>query len=103
MEPFNRIFEHRQEYRIIICKTCGFAVVPQQTASHLKKHHPVFTPTVRKTIIEYVQGLDMLARHEEDVIYPESDTITIPGLPVFENGFRCQGEDEDGKQYPYVC
>jgi hypothetical protein len=51
-EPtLNRIFQHMREFRIIRCKTCAYAVVPEQMDGHLKDHHKEISASIRRQIV----------------------------------------------------
>lgn len=39
MSDFERTFNHVLEYRVIICRTCEFAVVLDQAECHIRVHH----------------------------------------------------------------
>ena len=73
MDDFNRIFLSYDEYRIIVCTICQFAVVPSQIECHLKKHHSWLTYQQRRIMAQKVQSLPQLALVESDVIYPRPD------------------------------
>jgi hypothetical protein len=49
-EDFDGIFRHMQQYKIIVCKTCAFAVVTQQIDRHLREHHPQVDKAKRSRI-----------------------------------------------------
>lgn len=103
MDEFNKIFEHRPEYRIVICKRCRFAVIPRQTAGHLLKHRIVLSAPIRQTIVAYIQQLDDLAYTKDDVIYPSPTSELVKDLPIFHGGLRCTGDDEQGSPCTYIC
>jgi superfamily II DNA helicase RecQ len=103
MEPFNRIFQHLREFRIIQCKTCAYAVVPDQMNGHLRDHHKEISASTRQQIVDVVKGMDGVARQQEDVVYPPATATAIQGFPLYDDGFRCQGEDGEQGQCEYIC
>jgi hypothetical protein len=103
MDELSRIFIHHVEYRIVVCTTCQFAVVPSQVLQHLKKHHNRLTHQQRRTIAEKVCSLPQLALVESDVIYPRPNQLPIDTLPVFFDGLKCIGKHEDGNACRYMC
>lgn len=103
MDEFNRIFLSYDEYRIIVCTICQFAVVPSQIDQHLKKHHSRLTHQQRRNVAQEVQSLPQLALVESDVIYPRPDHPPINTLPVFFDGLKCTGKLQDGNTCQYMC
>ena len=103
MDDFNRIFLSYDEYRIIVCTICQFAVVPSQIECHLKQHHSRLTHQQRRIMAQKVQSLPQLALVESDVIYPRPDQPPINTLPVFFDGLKYIGKREDGSACRYMC
>ena len=103
MDEFNRIFLSYDEYRIIVCTICQFAVVPSQIDQHLKKHHSRLTHQQRRNVAQKVQSLPQLALVEADVIYPRPNQPPINTLPVFFDGLKCTGKHQDGSACQYMC
>jgi len=103
MDELNRIFLAYDEYRIIVCTICQFAVVPSQTEHHLRKHHSRLTHQQRRIVAQKVQSLPQLALVESDVIYPRPDQPPINTLPIFFDGLKCTGKHEDGNACRYMC
>lgn len=103
MDEFNRIFLHLTEYRIIICASCQFAVVPTQVEQHLKKHHRRLTLQQRRAVVEKVHSLSQLALVESDVVYPQPHQSAIDALPVHFDGLKCIGKDDNGTSCKYIC
>ena len=101
-EDFDGIFQHMQQYKIIVCKTCAFAVVPQQIDRHLREHHPQVDKQKRSRIAAAGTVLETVAHNEGDVIYPEASEEPVEGLEVYGDGVRCMGQ-QDGKPCAYVC
>ena len=70
MNAFEELFTHFPNFRIIVCRDCKFAVVPDQIKAHLNQNHQTLTASTRKNIVEQVGRLDHVAYRTEDVIYP---------------------------------
>jgi len=103
MDELNRIFLAYDEYRIIVCTICQFAVVPSQTEHHLRKHHSRLTHQQRRIVAQKVQSLPQLALVESDVIYPRPDQLPINTLPIFFDRLKCIGKHEDSNACRYMC
>src|ERR1700748_437105 len=88
---FERIFAHLSKYSIILCRSCQYAVPPQQISSHLQAHHKGINIAVRRSIEEHVESLDYVAWTKEAVCYPPSGGPAIEGLEVHCNGWECTG------------
>jgi hypothetical protein len=71
-------------------------VVPSQVTVHLRVHHPSQTQQQRKAIQEEVDRAEGIAFEKHQVLYPGPQEPSIPGLPVFQDGFAC-------KEYIYIC
>ena len=100
-EDFDGIFQHMQQYKIIIYKTCAFAVVPQQIDRHLREHHPQMDKHTRR-IVATGTGIETVAHNKGDVVYPQASEKPNEGLEVYGDGLRCM-EQQDGKPCTYVC
>ena len=103
MDAFEKVFQHRPEYRIIVCITCRFAVVPDQVQTHLQKGHPKVSASSRRSIVQICQNLSEVARTVEEVAFPSPGEERIPGLPTYEDGMRCTAIDHAGIQCTYIC
>ena len=101
-EDFDGIFSHMQQYKIIVCKACAFAVVPQQIDRHLREHHPQVDKEKRSRIAATGMALEAVAHKKEDVEYPQASEEPVEGLEVFKDGLQCMGQ-KDGNPCRYVC
>lgn len=99
---FDSIFQHKQRYKIIICKPCAFAVVPEQIDRHLREHHPQVGKEKRRRIAAIGVALEEVAHSKEEVVYPQANEGPIEGLAVYKDGLLCMGQ-RDGKACEYVC
>ncbi len=105
-EQFNRFFKHMPEYRIILCKRCGYAVIPKQIGGHLSDQHKgEISKKTREAILEFIRGLDNVAWTKDEVIYLHKPVEVILGLPVYHDGIVCKWEGEDGTPCldVYIC
>ena len=103
MEEFNRIFTHKPEFKIIICKACRHAVVPQQIQRHLKDNHPRVQPNKRREIANHTNGMTDVALEHEQVEYPPSNQAPVTELPIHQDGFQCIHINMDGVICGHVC
>ena len=103
MEHFDEIFQHSLQHRVIICKSCCYAVFPSHIIGHLEKHHNEVPEQIRQRIVRHVEQMHGVASTREEVEYPRSPIPPIPHLPVFRNGFQCQWQDRSGRRCLYVC
>lgn len=91
MNAFEELFTHFPNFRIIVCRDCKFAVVPDQIKAHLNQNHQTLTASTRKNIVEQVGRLDHVAYRTEDVIYPVAVQDAVRELgPVIEQCFECK-------------
>ncbi|KAK1042872.1 hypothetical protein LTR74_018482 [Friedmanniomyces endolithicus] len=103
MYDFERDFGVYDQFRIVVCISCQFAVVPSQIREHLRKHHRRFSSEQCSRIFETVNGLRSLARDEPSVVYPPSSHEPIDHLPVFYDGLKSLGQRQSGACNGYVC
>ena len=96
---FDKNFIHYREYRVIICRTCRYAVIPKQIETHLHHAHSwQVTPKQRRIIREYLFHRVDIAHQSANVQYPSPNHESIPELPIHFNCYRCTWEDEWGEQ-----
>ncbi|KAK1076625.1 hypothetical protein LTR33_008780, partial [Friedmanniomyces endolithicus] len=103
MDDFERCFDFHDQFHIIVCVSCQFAVVPSQTKEHLRKHHARLSSEQRSRIIERVNALPTLARDEGSVVYPPPSHTPVDHLPIFFDGVKCLGQSASGRLCAYVC
>jgi hypothetical protein len=102
MANFDANFEHLTQYRIIRCKSCRYAVVPEQVERHMKDHHPQVVPARRREISRAAMSLSNVAHRHEDVVYPNRDDEPVPGFPIITDALVCNGRKE-GEPCEYTC
>jgi hypothetical protein len=81
---FDSIFRHMTTHKIIVCRTCKFAVVPGQIERHLREHHPHVEKEKRNRVVKIGAGLESVAHTQEEVLYPQPTDEPVEGLPVHE-------------------
>ena len=83
-------FHHLEEFRLLVCKACQYAVLRPQLDRHLRDHHKELPVTQRRAIVNELSQLDVLQRDEEvlDMRLPDPGGPALPCLPVHD-GFRC--------------
>jgi len=103
MEPFDKLFVHCPEYKVIICRRCKFAIIPTQVEGHIKaKHGATINRSQARAIADTVSHMLDVAWTPEEVLYPDPGVRPIEWIPVTENGRRCIAKRE-GKACNYVC
>ena len=78
-----------EEFKIIVCRECRFAIVPDQVAQHMKNHHPSHPSRSRPVLQKAIERLQDIAHRSQDVKYPPPDHRSIPGLPIYKDGLKC--------------
>ena len=77
-----------QEYRVLICKPCGYGIKPSALATHFRKRHQGQShafATAAQTAV-FVRDLlnslpaPLLDPDKEQTIFPETDSEALPGL-----------------------
>jgi hypothetical protein len=100
---FDRLLQINNEYKILICMPCQYAIVPLQLTTHLRSHHSRLTTEQRRNYITEVNSCSTLARVHEAVVYPISTDPPVPSLPVYFDGLRCDALDHQNIACGYVC
>jgi hypothetical protein len=102
-------FIHLPELRVIVCKTCKYAVLPSNIDAHFTPAEPHgFTKEVRRRIIAEIAQVRGLIGNEEALQrcedpFPADTSAPIAALADPQpDGFRCAFE-VDGSACPYVC
>jgi len=104
MDQFNTIFIHFPQYHVVVCKECGFGVVPTHFKTHLSIKHAYLTAKTRNCIIQATAALIQgLAKSEKDVVYSSSTSELVPHLIVWCDGLKCIVDKQDGSSCGYIC
>jgi hypothetical protein len=103
-DEFDAYLTHLPQYKIVICRSCRFAVPPQAIKSHLRAQHSPISSQSIKGIQSIIDNLgDSVARSAQDVIYPDPDAEPIERLRTYHDGLRCTSLDSAGQQCGYIC
>ena len=103
MDIFEKLFTHRREYRVIVCKRCQFAVNPASVKGHIQRKHKTVTKEQCARAVAFINGLSQVAQTPGEVKYPDAQSPAIPGIPVYANGLRCVFEVTAGQECNYTC
>ena len=103
MDIFEKLFTHRRECQVIICKRCQFAVNPASVKGHIQRKHKTVTKEQCAQAVAFINGLSQVARTPGEVKYPDASSPAIPGIPVYANGLRCVFEEAAGQECNYTC
>lgn len=87
------LLKHYEEYGVVICRTCQFAVQPSALASHLLKHQ-IYRGERRRLLSQLCK---LRLQDPNDVADPPPGSLPVPELPVYK-GYSCQAEGCD-----HVC
>ncbi len=68
MEDFQEVFQHCPQYRIVVCKICRYAPIPEHVKGHLQKSHKNIAAEKQHRIVEVIDNLPNVAQRPEDVI-----------------------------------
>ncbi|KAH7166511.1 hypothetical protein EDB81DRAFT_285424 [Dactylonectria macrodidyma] len=83
------LLEYDPVYRVLICKSCRYAVQHTGIARHLKEIHRIYR-SHRRQFIEYAARFKLAS--PEEVIRSKIDHFPVRLLPVLD-GLRCLGSD----------
>lgn len=103
MDTFEKIFTHRRDCQIIVCKRCQFAVSPASVKGHIQRKHKTVTKEQCAQCVAFINNLSQIARSPEEVKYPSANSPAIPGIPVYTNGLRCVFQGPAGQECNYTC
>jgi hypothetical protein len=103
MEQFTQVFTYHPDFAIIICKQYQFAVPPGQVQAHLRTHHPSSTPQSRTAIQHAIWEMQGIADEKGHVKYPDLIQPPVQGLPIYTDGYKCKGQDDNGLECLYIC
>ncbi|KAH7109811.1 hypothetical protein EDB81DRAFT_704547 [Dactylonectria macrodidyma] len=96
MEPFIYLLQ----YRVVVCKICGFACVSDEVATHLQVRHRDLPPAERHKIAEEIGKIPNIIRNQQGLSgfrFPPPTADPIPYLrPPEPDGLKC-------RQCPYIA
>jgi hypothetical protein len=83
-------FYHLEDFKLLVCKTCGYAVLRPHIERHLKEKHKDLSSTQRSNLVATLSQLPVLETAEEalDMRLPDFGQPALPHLPV-QNGYQC--------------
>jgi hypothetical protein len=87
-------------HRVAVCRTCHFAVFPDQARSHLRAKHPGSSALDRRRIADdLVTCSDLSQSSDESFVLPKAVNEPIAGLRVVGKGLQCTLQPAE---YTYV-
>ncbi|KAK4893308.1 hypothetical protein LTR49_028509 [Elasticomyces elasticus] len=102
MSPFSDDFVLYPQHRVVICKPCQHAVIPQHIRGHLRSNHRGIEVEAQEEIIRVLQRIPNIAPNVQDATHSPPTSTAIPELPVYQDGFQCIAQVR-GRQCQYVC
>ena len=99
---FQHLFEINPRHRVLICRSCQYAIVPAHFKTHLQVLHPRLSLQQRRNFTQEVESASDIARAHEDVVYPSPTDPPVDSLPVYFDGLRCTWVSNTDV-CPYVC
>lgn len=78
------LLKHYEEYGVVICRNCQFAVQPSALASHLLKHQ-IYRGERRRLLAQLCK---LRLQDPSDVVDPSPGSSPVPELPVYK-GYSC--------------
>jgi hypothetical protein len=83
-------FHHLDEFRLLVCMACQYAVLRPQLSRHLNDHYQELPVAQRRAIVDELTQLPVLQRDEEvrSMSLPDRGRPALPCLPVHK-GYRC--------------
>ena len=103
MDIFSDIFEVDSQHRILRCRSCQFAIVPDSLSVHLRNLHKRLSREQRRQICRHVDSLSELAQTPTEVCYPRPTDAPISGFQHYTDGLRCDLDNGYGQLCAYIC
>ena len=93
------------EYGLIVCRSCFYAVWPDQVRSHLKAEPHLLAWVTTKAIAKELKGRkDLYLSTDEHFELPRRIEQAIPQLPLYRDGLQYQFQYQlDPCQCTFVC
>lgn len=84
------LFEHLEQWRVIVCRQCRYAVWPSEVATHLTSKQHGHNRKVARSVAEEVEGWPGTIAYPGMFELPSFVTTPIPQIPLFDDGLQCQ-------------
>lgn len=89
------LFHYYSEYRVIVCKSCQYAIQPGRITAHLRSDQHKLTRWQSEEAAEQYKSYD-LADPCIEIVMPNSIVTPIDYLPLHKDGLQCN-------QCSYIC
>lgn len=86
---FQHLFEINPRHRVLICRSCQYAIVPTHFKTHLQVLYPRLSLQQRRNFTQEVESASDIARAHEDVVYPSLTDPPVDSLLVYFDSLRC--------------
>ena len=83
-QSFEDLLEYLEDYGVLVCKICRFAIQPSAISTHLKRHQ--LYRDRRRRLLEHIGQLSLAEPSNVVLPLPNSEPISV--LPVY-NGYKC--------------
>ena len=93
-------FQHINEWQVVVCKTCQYAVWPTQVEGHLRNKQHRMSRKQATTISEEVQQWPGIVPFPGEFEVPGFVDAAVDGITVWDDGWKCEW---DGGKCIYVC
>lgn len=82
------LLHYYADYRVLVCKSCRYAVQPNHIAAHLRSDQHRLSRQQSQEIADRYGSYD-LANPQTELIAPESVISPIEHLPIYRDGLSC--------------
>ena len=86
MLNLNDYLFYLENQRLIVCKSCRYCLQPDGVERHLRTEHEAVPLVVRKELVKYVDGLELVSFVE---LVSPTDVIQAFECLKVTNGFMC--------------
>jgi hypothetical protein len=76
-----------KDYKVLLYRQCQYCIVPGGMQRHFTDFHQSISIMIHQRIIEFASTLELIQL--ESIKVKDELNKCIPGLKVYENGFRC--------------
>jgi len=83
------LFHYYQQYRVLVCKSCRYAIQPGRIVMHLKSAQHQLSQQQGEEIAARYRDCD-LADPCKERIAPGIIVIPLEHLPIYRDGLACQ-------------